>query len=846
VNKILLLDSNSLINRAFYAIPPMTTREGVFTNAVFGFMNMLARLVADHAPTHIAAVFDLKAPTFRHKFYAPYKATRKGMPDDLASQLPILKGLLQEMGVKILSLEGYEADDIIGTISKRFSGETLIVSADRDVFQLISPNVSILNTKRGVTDVKKYDLPTLWEEGFTPEKIIEFKALAGDMSDNIPGVLGVGEKTALNLLNEYENLDNIYANLNCIKGKLNEKLAQGKELAYISKHLATIDVNAPIECCIEDLEFKNAMPTSFFETLIRLEFKSLLNRFKKAEGSAEPLQVLAKEVKIVKITQSEKLSEILSGNFEKIALNFDKSVSFALCSGTEYQIEISENLFGEGINYDEIIDIFKPVLQNESVTKLCFDVKNLKHHLSDYNVNLSLPYDDLRLKAYLADSLKTYKSLADLIETFGFNQPASALFSLNDVYDEKLNQGSLKNLYQNLELKLVEVLFETERAGFKIDLDVLNELNDKYTNELSSLTATIHAVAGEVFNINSTKQLGCVLYEKLNLAKGKKLKTGYSVAADTLEELEHPIIEHLLRYRQLAKLQSTYVAGMLSVMNKATGYVNTVFNQCQTATGRLSSTEPNLQNIPVRTQEGREIRRMFVASDGCCLVTADYSQIELRLLAHFSNDEALIEAFKQNKDIHLITAAKIYNVSENQVTNEMRYAAKAVNFGIIYGMSAYGLANAIGTSPAKAKLFLDIYFDTYKKVKEYMQFNINFAHQNGYIQTLKGRVRHFPELRSPNHNIRSFGERAAMNMPLQGSAADIIKVAMLNVYRALKAGGYKSKLILQVHDELIIDTHLSEVEQVKKLLKECMEDAVELNVPLVADVKAGSNWHEVE
>ncbi len=867
MSKIILLDSNSLINRAFYALPPLENKKGVFTNAIFGYLSMLARLILDHKPSHICAVFDLKAPTFRHKKYDLYKATRKPMPVELASQIPILKELLRELGITICEKEGYEADDIIGTIAKRYDEETIIVSGDRDVLQLVDENTVVFNTKRGVTDIKVYDLESLKEENLTPYKVIEYKALAGDNSDNIPGCPGVGEKTAFNLLDTYGGLDGIFENVENIKGKLGERLRDNKEQVYLSKELATIFTEVPLDIELTDIAFdRKVIGDKFFMHLKELECFKLIPRFdfdKRFEGiepskinlgtpvkplgeDSLPFEEVKSEIKTVFIRDISSLNNYLSLCKQIISLEIGNSICFSFDGNTEYQVICSESLLDEGVNFDQAMLSFKHVLENENVTKIIFDVKDKMHSLQRYGVELKKPYEDVLLKSYLCNSNYSYKSAEDMISANGFNGIASGILLYNNVLNIELDKKELKSLYYDVELPLIKVLFDIEMNGFSIDLSVLEQLSQKYNEEIKSLTNEIYELTGETFNINSNQQLGEILFDKLGLPHGKKTKTGYSVAAEILEELDHPVVSLILRYRQIKKLQSTYIDGMRTVINKQTGKVHTIFKQCLTTTGRLSSTEPNLQNIPIRTEEGREIRKMFVASNGNVLVSADYSQIELRLLAHYSNDPVLVDAYNSNEDIHALTASKIHDVAIEEVTKSMRRSAKAVNFGIIYGISAFGLSKNIGIRPYEAKEFVDKYFDTYPSVKSYMDGNAKFAEENGYVRTLAGRIRYFPELRSSNRNIREFGKRAAMNMPLQGSAADIMKIAMIKVYNALKENNCKAKIILQVHDELVIDCPKEEISLVKKLLVENMQKAVQLNVPLIADAKEGDNWYSVE
>ena len=878
MTKIILLDSNSLINRAYYALPPLENKQGVVTNAIFGYLSMLARLITDEAPTHIGAVFDLKAPTFRHKMYDGYKATRKPMDEALAMQVPLLKDLLRAMGIKILELEGYEADDIIGTMAKRFDLDTVIVSGDRDVLQLVDENTVVYNTRRGVTDITEYDLDKLAADDFTPEKVIEYKALAGDSSDNIPGCPGVGEKTALDLLARFGSVDGVYEHIAEVKGKLAEKLAANKDKVYLSRELATINTSVPYDCTLDELVFdKYKISEDFFLMLNELECFKLIDRFRYGsessqseakpdkrksgnknddkdavavdDGSFLPFATELKGAEIRIIDNLDALNGILNGDIEKICVEADKDVEFAVDGSCAYKVKCAADLFDEGVNFDDALAAFAKVLSSEKVVKVLFDVKDKFYVFARAGVEIKEPYEDILLKSYLCNSNYSYKNYYELAAARGAGEGATAnAFAINDSLDEEMETKGLTRLYRETELPLVKVLYDIEQAGFEVDLDVLNSLGEKYNAELKSLTEEIYELAGERFNINSVQQLGVILFEKLGLPHGKKTKgkTGYSVAAEILEELDHPVVTAILRYRKIKKLQSTYIEGIRAVTDPATHKVHTVFKQCLTSTGRLSSTEPNLQNIPIRTDEGREIRRMFVPGKGNKLVSADYSQIELRLLAHFSEDPVLTEAYRKGEDIHALTASKIMGVPLNEVTSSMRRNAKAVNFGIIYGISAFGLAKNTGIRPYEAKEFVEKYFETYPSVKAYMDANVAYAHAHGYIRTLAGRIRYFPEFRSPNRNIRNFGERAAMNMPLQGSAADIMKIAMLKVYDALKKGGYKAKIILQVHDELVIDTPVEEVEAVSTLLVENMQNVVELRVPLIAEAKSGTDWYSVE
>ena len=849
-NKIILIDSNSLVNRAFHALPPLQLVDGTYTNAIYGYTAMLQKLISEEKPTHICAVFDCKAKTFRHYMYDGYKATRKPMAEELAVQIPILKDLLEKMGIKILFKEGAEADDIIGTLAKRFDDETIIVTGDRDSLQLLDDTTTVFLTKRGVSDVIKYTPAVLKElEGFTPEQIIEYKGLAGDSSDNIPGAPGVGQKTATDLLTKFGDIDNIYANIDSVVGKLREKLENNKELVYLSKQLATIDTKIDLICNLDDIEFSYPLPKIAYETMKKLDFKKLIDRFK-FDVSEEETVVSDKDIATeeIKIDDENSLVEAINEVKKrgKIAISWDSEISFS-DGQKNYVVNLSSDLFGAGLTEDAIVEAMRPIFEG-SFEKIVYDAKQLMTILSEFKCELNPPYSDLSLKGYLLSPGRNVKDVKQLLSAYGYSEKvvAASMYRLDSELDEKMSKLELTKLYDELELPLVKCLFDMERVGFRIDINILNELDAMYAEEIEELVKKIYELAGEEFNVNSNKQLASILFEKLGLPHSKKNKTGFAVNAEVLEELEHPIAEVLLRYRQLTKLKSTYIDGMRGLINKTTGKVHTCFKQNVTATGRLSSTEPNLQNIPVRRAEGREIRRMFVPSDGCVLVSADYSQIELRLLAHFSQDAHLIEAFNEGKDIHATTASKIFRVPFDEVTSSMRSSAKAVNFGIIYGISSFGLAKNANVTNYQAKKFMEEYFATYPAVKEYMNGNIKAAKEQGYLRTMLGRIRYFPELTSSQYTVRAFGERAAMNMPLQGSASDIIKLAMLKVKNELEKNGLKSKLILQVHDELILDVPAEEEENVKELLKSAMENVVELRVPLIVNVASGKNWYEAK
>ncbi len=851
MDRLILLDSNSLINRAYYALPNLTNHDGQYTGAIFGYMNMLIKIFDTYKPTHVIATFDRKAPTFRKSMYDGYKATRKPMPHELASQLAPLKEILAAMNIPILEMDGYEADDIIGTLAKKYSAKTFIVTGDKDSLQLIDDTTTVLLTKKGISEIAYYDEPALKSEGLVPSQIIDLKSLMGDSSDNIPGVAGVGEKTAKDLLAKYSTLDGVYAHIDEIKGKLQEKLISGKEMAYLSYDLATINVNSPIE--FDDLEKARLNATFSGEVkalLKKLELTKIIDRlnFDSSEASAVAEIFIPKSQDIDTL---EGLSEVLS----KIILNgkFAFSLSGRITISVDdecFNIVIADNLLGEGINYGDFLDACKNVFENEKIVKTCFDYKNNLHVLDKDGITLRGVENDTLLKAYLIDANRNYKSEQELFNAYNLPEgEESALIAyLDGILDREMQERGLVDLYKNVELPLVEVLFDMEKEGFRIDLDILNELNDKYSKELDSLIRQIIELAGKAFNVNSTKQLASVLFEDLGLKSGKKTKTGYSTNVEVLNSIknQHPIIPLILRQREIAKLKSTYLDGMLPLIDSK-HKIHTIFKQTVTATGRLSSTEPNLQNIPIRKAEGKQIRKMFIASEGNELVCADYSQIELRLMAQFSGDETMLHAFNNNVDIHATTASKVFGVPLEMVTADMRRQAKAVNFGIIYGISDFGLSEDLGIPVYKARDFIAGYFATYPKVKEYMEKCVEVAKEKGYVTTYLNRRREIPELKSSNYNLRNFGERVAMNMPLQGSASDIIKVAMLRVSKALKDSGFKAKLIMQVHDELIIDSPVEESEKVKKLLVESMENiTTDFSLKLVADCSAGKSWLEAK
>ena len=848
MSTLVLLDSNSLLNRAYYAMSALTDRKGRPTGAIHGYFTMFAKLISQFEPDKVVAAFDRKAPTFRKEMYEGYKATRKPMPEDLAAQLQPVKDILALMGVPVCEKDGYEADDLIGTLARKFDGDVLIVTGDRDSWQLIDRRTKVVFTIKGITEIALMDEAKLKEDhGLTPSQVIDLKALMGDASDNIPGVPGVGEKTAKGLLDSYGTLDGVYAHLDEVKGKLREKLEQNKDLAYLSYKLATIDTDSPVDAGVLEANFKPVFPVALKKELLDYNLSKLADSFEYDDGAAAAGVGLtlpdAEEVK-----DEARLREIAAAAKGRAAFDMSGERMFFACDGASYSIAVTDNFFDEGVTFDGALSALKPVLEDGDVVKVCFDAKTIMHSLDGYGVALR-GWDDVMLKAYLCDSNAGYKSAADLFAAYDVpgGNVGAALLAVDGMLEKELAEKEQTAMYRDLEKPLVSVLKDMEDRGFTVDRGTLESLAARFGAQADELAAKITELAGEPFNLNSTKQLAHILFEKLGLKTGKKTKSGYSTNVEVLAALknEHPIVPLILYYRELSKLKSTYLDGMLPLID-AKGRIHTVFRQAVTATGRLSSTEPNLQNIPIRKESGKEIRRMFVASPGCKLVCADYSQIELRLMAHFSGDRHMIEAFNAGADFHAATAAKLFRVPPELVTPDMRRSAKAVNFGIIYGISDYGLSEDLGIAVWQAREYMNNYFATYPDVKKYMESSVEYAKEHGYVRTLDGRRRYIPELKSTNYNTRSFGERVAMNMPLQGTASDIIKKAMIAVDRALKDAGLKAGLIMQVHDELIVDAPESETEAVAKILKREMESAATLAVPLIADIGIGDNWLEAK
>lgn len=850
MDKFFIIDGNSLINRAYYATPLLKNSDGVPTNAIYAFTNMLLKILIEEKPKYLAVAFDLKAPTFRHKMYTEYKAGRHAMPEELATQIPLLKELLKCMGITTISKEGFEADDILGTLSKKIKTKTIVLSGDRDTLQLVSDTTEVWLTKRGITELQKNTVDNFFEnQGIKyPSGIIELKSLMGDSSDNIPGVKGVGEKTAKTLINDYETLDNVYAHIDDIKGKLKEKLELDKDSAYLSHTLATIDVDMDLDLTENDLVFDFPFGNEVYEYFEKMQFNKLLTRTDIFDKNLE-IEERFNENQVKEISSIYEVDNLIEKiNKEKIfSFIYSEQISVAVLD-VNYTFKLKEGFLEDGISVDDIFSKFKDVLEDKNIKKILFDAKNLMHVLDGYNIELADNFEDIALMKYLLNSTKTITSIEEYIKKNLIDTKYIALEFLQDypLDIKKLKEEDLYSLYVDMELKLERVLFDMEKTGFKIDIQNLNKLSDRYKQEEEKLQETIYECVGEKFNVNSPKQLAEILFDKLELKIGKKKPTSTSI--DVLEKLidSHKVIRYIIRYRSISKLRSTYLEGFRPVID-ANNKVHTRFQQTMTATGRLSSQQPNLQNIPIKDKEGEYIRELFVASsEDNLLVGADYSQIELRLLAHYSCDEKLVYAYNNNIDIHTQTAAEVFGVNLEEVTSQMRKTAKMVNFGIIYGISDYGLAENLGLPVYKAREYIKKYFETYSKVKEFMDSSVEIAKEKGYITTLFNRRRYIDELKSSNYMIRTQGERIAKNMPLQGTSADMIKIAMLNVFNRMKKNNMKSKMILQIHDELIIDALKDEVEDVKQILQEEMENVIKLNVPLSVNVGVGKNLLETK
>lgn len=881
MNKLLLIDGNSIINRAFYGImgsKMLMTEDGTYTNAVYGFLSILFKELDDIKPEYLVVAFDLKAPTHRHKMYDKYKANRHGMPEELAMQMPILKETLKAMNVCIIEKEGYEADDILGTLAKWGQKEELevtVLTGDRDSFQLIDKNIKVRipRTKMGKTETEDYTVEKIEEEyGLEPLDLIEVKGLMGDTSDNIPGVPGVGEKTALNLIKQYKSIDEVYNHIDEQKGKLKEKLSENKDLAYLSRTLGTIDINAPIEKDLGAFQVEEWNKPEVLEIFKKLKFNRFIDRFALQENigatSFSDSQINT-EIEHEKIVDKTKLAEL------KQEIQENKVIYYYL---TEEKFIIYSPKTNKCFSIENIQD-FKDIFEDKNILKCSYkqkeefiilwnkgiEAKNLMFDIAiagyilNSNINkytieyLANEYINFDIAEYLSNTEKTGVEQITLFDNA--EEPkedktyiyAYAIYKLYNVLTQKMKEAGSIDLFNKIEMPLTEVLASMQYEGIYIDKQELLDFGKELQEKIDILTQEIYELTGEEFNINSTKQLGEILFEKLKLTAKKKTKTGYSTDVDVLEKIkyEHPVIEKILEYRQLQKLNSTYVEGLIPYIDE-TGRIHSKFHQTVTTTGRISSTDPNLQNIPTRMELGRKLRKVFKPEQGYIFVDADYSQIELRVLAHISEDKNMIEAFCNNEDIHAQAASKVFNIPLEEVTKEERTKAKAVNFGIVYGISEFGLGEQLGVSRKKAKEYIEQYLDKYSGIKEFMINIVEETKEKGYVETLYHRRRYVPELKSNNYMVRQFGGRVAMNTPIQGTAADIMKIAMINVYNKLKENNLKSKLIVQVHDEILVETLKSEKEQVKQIVKEEMENVIKLKVPLLAEVEEGYNWYEAK
>ena len=901
--KFVLIDGNSILNRAFYGIMGnrmLTTPDGKYTNAVYGFLSILFKVMDELNPTYIAVAFDLKAPTARHKLYEGYKATRQGMPNELAEQMPILKDILEMMHITVIEKEGYEADDILGTLARKGEEENnnvIIVSGDRDTFQLITSKISVRipHTKAGKTEVETFGEKEIFEKyGLKPKDLIELKGLMGDSSDNIPGVPGVGEKTALELVKKYNTIDGLYEaienNTDTLRPKLKEKLIANKDLALLSRTLGTINVKVPLEQTMEDFKVQEWDKERVYQKFKELNFNRFIERFNLQEEQQE--KDIGELVKIELITSDkdvepiiEKIKKIkkLVYIMEKQQINSTRIISKEIKSISVY-IEDDKISYNIRIEEKDFLRLFKDIFEDIRIKKIGYDISEDYVILKNLGVQTKNIYYDVKIAAYDLNPTSSNLSLESIAKLYlnidtdeyiskyvGNRNKTKQLnlfqqeeekennkyvyslkaYLINEIVNttlEKLKEVGAFKLFQDIEMPLVEVLGEMQVNGMYVDKEELTTYGNSLKEQLEILKKEIYSLAGEEFNINSTQQLGTVLFEKLKLTVYKKTKNGYSTDVDILEKLkpEHPIIEKILEYRSLTKLNSTYVEGLIPYINKKTNRIHSYFHQTITATGRISSTEPNLQNIPTRYELGKALRKVFKPAEGYIFIDADYSQIELRVLAHISKDTNMVKAFMEDEDIHKQAASKVFEVPLDQVTKEQRTSAKAVNFGIVYGISDFGLAEQLGISKKQAKKYIDQYLDKYSGIKEFMSTVVEEAKVKGYVETLFHRRRYIPELSSNNYMVRQFGARAAMNTPIQGTAADIMKIAMINVYNRINRENLDAMVVLQVHDELIIECKEEVKEKIKNILKEEMENAAKLRVPLKVEISEAKNWYEAK
>jgi len=845
-DKIVLIDGNSILYRAFYALPSILSANGKYTNALFGFSNMLIKIINDIKPTHIAVAFDVSKHTFRNDIYADYKGTRKPMPDELRSQIEPLKTLLKLMKIQIVEKENVEADDIIGTLSKKFDDlDIVIVTGDRDSLQLIKKNVKVYLTKKGISDIKIMDEAAMKEEyGMTPAEFLHLKALQGDSSDNIPGVRGVGPKTAIELIQRFKSIDNVYNNLDKIKDGVRAKLEASRDLAFMSYDLSRIRCDIPLDFTIGDFTYAFPFPRAVYNFMEENSFASLIKKTNLFDMDGEPL--VASDITPIKIDNIQKLQNAVD-MIEKegvFSLVYDENANICFATkDNEWIIPSNPDMFDTDNCFEQFYEKIKGAMQSTKIRKVFFDSKSVRHIFDKRGVEILGKVDDIAIASHLVEGISV-KSFSDFLSFYKLSKlsPATGLLQSQSVLMQKLGELSMEELYSDVELPLSQILFDMEKVGFKVDRKRIDELGLRYRKELEEVCDNIYKCAGRTFNVNSAKQLAEVLYDSLGLPHSKKRST----SAEVLEEIaaSHEIVPLILRYRKLSKLLSTYIDGLRPHID-SDGKVHTSFKQTLTTTGRLSSVEPNLQNIPIRSEESREVRSIYTASaEDRVLIDADYSQIELRLLAHMSGDEFFIHSFNKNLDIHSQTACQIFGTLKDNVTPDMRRIAKVVNFGIIYGISDYGLASDLKIAPKEARALIDNFYKEHPKVRDYMNSAIVKARESGRVSTILGRTRRMLDINSSNYNIRTQAERAAQNMPLQGSAADIIKLAMIKVYNSLLSHNLDAKLIMQVHDELIIDCKKSEAELAQKIVRECMNTAYELKVPLVCDMTQSYRWSD--
>jgi DNA polymerase I len=874
--KLVLIDGNSIAYRAFFALPLLNNDKGIHTNAVYGFTMMLMKIIEDEKPTHILVAFDAGKTTFRHKTFGEYKGGRQKTPPELSEQFPYIRELLDAYGIKRYELENYEADDIIGTLALTAENdgyEVKVISGDKDLTQLSSEKVTVGITRKGITDIEEYTPVHIMEKyGLTPKQIIDMKGLMGDPSDNIPGVPGVGEKTAIKLLKEFSTLEDLIASIDQVSGnKLKEKLAEFKDQAIMSKELATIERHAPVEVDVDNVLYEGYVRDKIVPLFKELGFNTLLDKLGEDPSGTE--EVVLEDLEFETVEQIT--DDIFADENYFYVEMLDDNYHYAEIIG--FSIVNEKGYYYLPASFAIQSASFKKWAEDETKKKTVYDVKRSEVSLRRHAIHLKGVDFDILMAAYIINPSETIEDLASIAKYFGVRKIQSdesfygkgakrsipesnilgehlvrksvAMSDLKLLLEEELYKNEQYELFADLEMPLSLILADMESCGIKVDEERLQKMGGEIHDRLVEIEAKIYELAGEMFNINSPKQLGVILFEKLNLPALKKTKTGYSTSADVLEKLaeDHEIIEYILHYRQLGKLQSTYIEGLLKVIHPKTGKVHTRYQQTLTTTGRLSSIDPNLQNIPIRLEEGRKIRQAFIPSEpGWVIFAADYSQIELRVLADISGDEKLIQAFKDDLDIHTKTAMEVFHVNAEDVTSNMRRHAKAVNFGIVYGISDYGLSQSLGITRKEAGKFIERYLDSYPGVREYMDNIIHSAKQKGYVSTLLQRRRYIPEITSRNFNLRSFAERTAMNTPIQGSAADIIKKAMIDMAEALKDQGLKTRLLLQVHDELIFEAPEEELETLKKLVPLVMEQALELKVPLKVDYAYGPSWFDAK